>query len=81
MQEMGFHFLAIDPSLLMPVDRFKARATELAQAIRSARPAEGSGPVRVPFDGSAATRRRTLEDGIELLDRVYQSLIALRDGA
>ena len=81
MQEMGFLYLAIDPALLMPVDRFKARATELAQAIRSAKPAEGAGPVRMPFDGSVATRRRTLEEGIELPDRVYQSLVALRDGA
>jgi LDH2 family malate/lactate/ureidoglycolate dehydrogenase len=82
MQEMGFLFLAIDPSLLMPADRFKARASELADAIRSAAPVPGGGPVRVPFDGSLAQRKRALaEDAIELPDRVFQALVALRDRA
>ncbi len=82
MQEMGFLYIAIDPGLLMPVDRFKARASELADAIRGAAPVPGGGPVRVPFDGSIAHRKRALEeDAIEIPDRVYQSLVALRDGA
>jgi LDH2 family malate/lactate/ureidoglycolate dehydrogenase len=82
MQEMGFLYLAIDPELLMPVDRFKARASELAASIRNAAPVPGGGSVRVPFDGSIAHRKRALaEDAIDLPDRVYQSLVALRDRA
>lgn len=81
MQEMGFLFLAIDPSLLMPAERFKERAAELAASIRGAAPVPGGGPVRVPFDGSVAERNRVAAEGaIELPDRVYQSLVALRDG-
>lgn len=82
MQEMGFLYIAIDPSLLMPADRFRARASELANAIRGAAPVPGGGQVRVPFDGSIAQRKRALaENAIELPDRVYHSLVALRDGA
>jgi LDH2 family malate/lactate/ureidoglycolate dehydrogenase len=82
MRDMGFLFLAIDPALLMPAERFKQRAAELAEAIRAAAPVPGAGPVRVPFDGSVAARNRALaEDAIELPDRVYQSLVALRDRA
>jgi LDH2 family malate/lactate/ureidoglycolate dehydrogenase len=82
MQEMGFLFLAIDPSLLMPADRFRARASELADAIRGAAPVADGAPGRVPFDGSMEHRRRALaEDAIEIPDRVHMSLVALRDRA
>jgi delta1-piperideine-2-carboxylate reductase len=81
LKEMGFLFIAIDPSLLMPIDQFKERAAELAEAIHGAAPVAGGGPVRLPFERSAGERRRRIKEGVEVPDVVYQALVRLRDGA
>jgi LDH2 family malate/lactate/ureidoglycolate dehydrogenase len=77
LKEMGFLFLTIDPSLLMPTERFKERATELAEAIRSAAPVKDGPAVRMPFDRSAAQRRRSLQEGVDVPDAVYAALLRL----
>lgn len=77
LKDMGFLFIAFSPSLLGPVEDFKTRAAELAAAIRSAAPAPGLGPVRMPFDRSARERRRRREAGIDVPDVVYKTLIGL----
>jgi LDH2 family malate/lactate/ureidoglycolate dehydrogenase len=78
-KEMGFLFIAMSPTLLIPVERFKERAAELADAIRGAAPERGTDPVRMPFDRSARERRRQTHDGINVPDAVYQALVELRD--
>ena len=46
--------------------------------IRSARPLDAEKPVRMPFDRSAAERKRRMaENAIEVPDRVYESLVKL----
>lgn len=79
LREMGFLFVAISPSLLGPIEDFKARAEEFAAAVRGAAPEVGVDTVRMPFDRSAAERRRRREEGIDLPDVVHEALIELRD--
>ena len=78
-KDMGFLFIALDPALLIPAERFKERAAELADAIRGAAPERGTEEVRMPFDRSARERRRQIQDGIDVPDVVYQALVELRD--
>lgn len=78
MRNMAYLVVVIDPKLLMPEGNYPERVTELADAIRSARPAAADAPVRMPFDRSAADRRRRIaEDAIEVPDRVYEVLVEM----
>ena len=78
MREMAYLIICIDPKLLMPNGEYPARVQELSEAIRSARPLDQDKPVRMPFDRSAAERRRRVaENAIEVPDRVYESLAKL----
>ncbi len=79
--EFGFTIVAMRPDLMMPEADYRARVTEYAEAVRAARPIEGGPPVRMPFDRSAAERRRRLaEDVIEVPDFVHARLAEIVDG-
>ena len=76
----GFGFLigAIKPDLMVPAEDYKAQVAEYAAAVRATRPLAGGPPVRMPFDRSAAERRRRLaEDAIEVDDAVHAWLLAV----
>ena len=48
---------------------------EYAEAVRSTRPVEGGSPVRMPFDRSAAERRRRIAtDMIAVPDAIHAQL-------
>ena len=65
----------------MPDGSYPERVTEYSDAVRSARPEQAGAPVRMPFDRSAAERRRRLrDDAIEVPDRVHESLLRLAAG-
>lgn len=73
--EFGFVIVAMKPDLMMPEGDYRARVTEYAEAVRAARPIEGGPAVRMPFDRSAAERRRRLaEDAIDVPDFVHARL-------
>jgi len=76
MREMAYLVIVIDPKLLMPEGDYPERVTELSDVIRGARPVDPAQRVRMPFDRSAADRRRRIaEDTIEVPDRVYEVLV------
>lgn len=80
--DCGFLAVLVDPSALGDPADFGARAAEFAGSVRATRPVEGGGPVRVPFDRSAARRTETLRRGtIEVTAPVVDTLrrIALAD--
>lgn len=80
--EFGYLMIAMKPDLLMPAEDYKARVAEYAEAVRGTRPIEGGPPVRMPFDRSAAERRRRLaEDVIELPDALHARLVAVAGAA
>src|SRR5262245_39238154 len=66
-----FGCVVMSPGLLMPVEAFKTSVKDYAEAVRLTRPVEGGSPVRMPFDRSAAERRRRIAaDIIEVPDAI-----------
>ena len=78
MRDMGFLVQVIDPKILMPDGNYAEHVAELSNAIRGARATDPANPVRIPFDRSAAERRRRLaEDAIDVPDTVHAGLVRL----
>jgi delta1-piperideine-2-carboxylate reductase len=76
LKEFGYLVVAIDPALFLPGGEYRSRASELADVIRSARPADPSQPVRMPFERSAQARRQGREQGfVEVPDAVHAGLL------
>jgi delta1-piperideine-2-carboxylate reductase len=72
----GFVVVAMKPDLMMPEAEYRQKVTDYADAVRSARPVAGGSPVRMPFDRSAADRRRALTaDAIEVPDFLVDRLL------
>jgi LDH2 family malate/lactate/ureidoglycolate dehydrogenase len=71
----GYFFMAVDPTLLMPVDAFKQRMHDLRSSIESSRPTPGGGAVRAPGSGSDARLEEGRKRGwIEVADEVYEAV-------
>jgi delta1-piperideine-2-carboxylate reductase len=71
----GFVMVAMRPDLLGPAETFRSKVSAFADAVRTARPVEGGGPVRVPFDRSRQERRRRLaEDIVVIPDQLFARL-------
>ena len=69
--------VAMQPDLLIDAAVFRARAAQYADAIRAARPVEGSEAMRMPFERSLAARRRNLERGtLEVPEAVHREILA-----
>ncbi|MBM3490355.1 MAG: Ldh family oxidoreductase [Alphaproteobacteria bacterium] len=82
--DFGFVILALRPDLFVDTQQFKREIAAYAETVRAARPVAGGEPVRMPFDRSAAARRRRLaEDAIEVPDLVHERLtrIATRNAS
>jgi len=81
MGDFGCLFVVMSPGLLMPVDEFKRTVSEYAVAVRGTRPVDGGPPVRMPFDRSAADRRRrSAADVIEVPDAILAQLREVAGG-
>lgn len=73
--EYGCLFVVMSPGLLMDPATFKASVSDYAAAVRSTRPVGGGPPVRMPFERSAAERRKRLAaDVIEVPEEVLSKL-------
>lgn len=78
MGEFGCLFVVMSPGLLMSPEAYKASVSEYAAKVRGTRPVEGGPPVRMPFERSAADRRkRVAADVIEVPDDVHAKLAAI----
>jgi LDH2 family malate/lactate/ureidoglycolate dehydrogenase len=78
----GFVIVAIAPDLLTTREAFTASVAAFADSVRSARPAAGGEPPRMPFDRSRDERRRRLREGtIDIPAAVHTVLTALLAGA
>ena len=78
MAQFGFLILAIDPGAVTSAEQWQADVAAYADSVRTARPAPGGQPVRMPFDRSRDERRRRLGEGaIEVADAVHETLTAV----
>lgn len=76
----GFLIVAMQPDLMGPAAAFRENVAAFANAVRSARPVDGTPPVRMPFDRSRQERQRRLAEGeIEIPDVVAAELSRLAD--
>jgi len=71
----GHFFLAIDPTLAMPLDAFKARVDQMIREVRDTRPTAGGPPPHAPGEQSWQRRKQALREGILLPGSVYRSLV------
>lgn len=70
----GFFLLALDPAATCGRDRFRGLVTQLAEYIRTSRPAPGSRGVLLPGELEAQTRERRLAEGIPVADGTWEEL-------
>ena len=78
--DSGFFFLVLDPALLLPLDEFRRKVTDLVALIEGSRPAPGGAKVRAPGRGSAERRHGARARGwIEVNESVYKTLVSLRN--
>ena len=77
-QGVSMLVLAIDPSKLMPLNEFKARAMQLTEKIRATPPAEGFSAVQMPGEREAQLAQTHLKEGIpvkkSLLDEIQSHM-------
>jgi LDH2 family malate/lactate/ureidoglycolate dehydrogenase len=78
---IGFFLVAIDPSILTPLDLFQDRAERFAEAIHNAEPIPGYPSVRMPYERSIKTRREQLVTGIDVPQDLYDNLQELIESA
>lgn len=70
----GHFFLAIDPSLAMPLADFKRRTDQLVREVRASQPIPGSKPIHVAGELGWRRRAEALREGILLPGSVYARL-------
>ena len=75
--DFGYFMVVIDPSLFMPIEEYKARASELVKRVHAVRPVAGNDKVRVPGERSLGERARRLAEGIDIDDALYSELLRL----
>jgi len=76
----GYLIVAMRPDLMGPDATFRANVSAFAAAVRSARPAAGGPPVRMPFDRSRQERQRRLtENAIEIPDLLVAQLTGIAE--
>ena len=81
LSQFTFFIVAMDPAAFGDPQAFRRNVEAYAEAVRASRPVAGGGPVRMPFDRSAAERRRRLaEDAIDVEDAVYERVRSLSGG-
>jgi len=76
--EYGYLFIAFRPDLIGPADVFERRVTELIDRVKATPRQPGVDEIRIPSERAFRTRERALRDGIEIDQRVFDALVALR---
>lgn len=74
-QEWGSTFIAIDPELLVDIEKFKADASNLINTVKNSRKKKNTGNVRIPGERSLKEYKAALESGfVEVDDVVLKQL-------
>ena len=74
-KESTFLIFVVRPDLFAPADAYKKAIADYAESVRAARPV-GAVPIRMPFERSAAERRKRLADGwFEVPDAIHRQLL------
>ncbi|MGE5597997.1 MAG: Ldh family oxidoreductase, partial [Bacteroidota bacterium] len=78
-QGSGHFYLAINIAHLLPPELFKSRMDELVEQIKTSKPARGVERIMLPGEPEFAAERQRRREGIELVSKVREELLALKD--
>ena len=70
----GHFFLALDPSLTMPLAQFKARVDQMIREVRASQPGPGGTPIHAPGELGWRRREKALQEGVWLPSSVIRGL-------
>jgi LDH2 family malate/lactate/ureidoglycolate dehydrogenase len=73
----GHFFLAIDPAAFGDLDSYHQRTRDYLADLKSGRRAPGVTEIQLPGERSMATRRRSLDNGVEILVSVWQHTVEI----
>jgi LDH2 family malate/lactate/ureidoglycolate dehydrogenase len=73
----GYLFIVFKPELLVPLEDFKRRVSELVDRVKSTPRQAGFDEIRIPGERAFRSRELARRDGIEIDRRVFDSLAAL----
>ncbi|MEQ1870803.1 MAG: amino acid adenylation domain-containing protein, partial [Vicinamibacterales bacterium] len=79
--DFGHFFMAIDPSLFMPLADFTARVDSLIDQVKGVARADNVHEILVPGEAEMVARARNLREGVPLDAVTYQTLCTYRDQA
>jgi uncharacterized oxidoreductase len=71
----GLFFQAIQIEEFQPMGEFLGKLEELADFVKSRRPAPGSGPITLPGERSRATAEKQMKEGIEMEETAWAGLV------
>ncbi|MDA9129259.1 Ldh family oxidoreductase [Candidatus Gracilibacteria bacterium] len=69
-EEWGSTFIAIDPNILLDLDDFKAKASDMAKTIKNSQTKDGDS-VRLPGENSRKIYEESLKTGEVEIDEIY----------
>lgn len=75
-RELGQLHIVIDPSRFRPLEAFKADIAKTISEINAMQPAPGFDKVLVPGQSSARRVQAYRENGIEIVDHIYEYLVS-----
>lgn len=74
-KEWGSTFIAIDPDLLVDIDKFKSDASDLVSKVKSSRKKAGVDAIRIPGERAVEEYNKALESGfVEVEDVILKQL-------
>lgn len=76
-QDYGFLFLVLKPSIMLPQGDFETQAHQLIQAIKQTPKRQGVNDIRIPSERAYKERARRMKEGLLFDTKVVQSLQAL----
>jgi LDH2 family malate/lactate/ureidoglycolate dehydrogenase len=76
----GYLILAIDPELMLPLEDYRRQLSEALARIKAAPRQPGVDEIRLPGERSQRERKRLTAEGLTIDRKIYDSLVALRDG-
>lgn len=76
----GYLFIAFRPDLFVPLDDYRREVSRRIETIKTTPRQAGVTEIRIPGEHGHATRRRLLQQGIEIDRKIYDALRRLAEG-
>ena len=72
-KDLGSFFIAIDPSVFVPMKEFKTNVSKLIEEVKAVKPMSGFDAVYIPGHRGEEAKQRMLKEGyIEIVDYIWK---------